>query len=776
MSTPTPDPNQNPAAQVAASQAQQPAAPAAAGQPPVAPALVAAPATPATPTPTPYATARTMNVPASPHNDQVAMFDKILRMVNPGTSYVDAQGNTQVDQSRPTLGRSILAGALTGLLTPTRYREGAYGPVVSGDQGAADAFQSGRNQQTSVNSALEKASQDAQTKKLSVIANNIQTAHAYAALAMDQHKFLDETATANQNAVLKDISAYDAEQIDPANKLLVGSGLTFDRALAQMKGKLTSQNMIIDGSTTQMDPETGQYIVKPTYSIVNPDAKINMSEDAAAMLKKYIPAYANAYDLTAGEIKIPVSKYLADMNTYHSFQHAENYLSRADEDLGIKPGDLAAAVRNNRSLITPIRDAENAVAQGGTVADYLDRLRKSPGGLDVLKAVGLGDPNVVNKYIQDFRNKQAADTAKATAGIKEEAKIESVSSDNDAQAVLANPKKYPADVVTAAKTWMTNKKNTEVDTEQRKVQNAETLANSKQDQKDKNQMVYAEDKDGNIVYTTKYDAENVLNASPSSIREVKPSDVKADTSAIRMLNDVQANVSRYTKAATDYSQAQLTFQGKPVSAQNPVPDTTLGVNTSPITTSDALRERDNAHLHTLLNKAGIADINAAISAGGHIEVPVLSSFGERLTRGINSKDYNELSDQGKALYDGYIRTMSAVPAYQKALTGIGRSNKEMLDLELANIANPTMAPGDILRKQKAFQENVDRASEGFPKLPGVKRPQDLRKEAESQSAQPQQTQPTQQQPQGVTRLYDPKTKQLITLPFSLKPVTPTGAQ
>jgi hypothetical protein len=74
--------------------------------------------------------------------------------------------------------------------------------------------------------------------------------------------------------------------------------------------------------------------------------------------------------------------------------------------------------------------------------------------------------------------------------------------------------------------------------------------------------------------------------------------------------------------------------------------------------------------------------------------------------------------------------MASIPAYQKALTGIGRANKEMLDLELGTIPNPTMSPEDIINKQGQFQENIDRATEGFPKLPGIKSSKQVREETE----------------------------------------------
>jgi hypothetical protein len=223
-------------------------------------------------------------------------------------------------------------------------------------------------------------------------------------------------------------------------------------------------------------------------------------------------------------------------------------------------------------------------------------------------------------------------------------------------------------------------------------------------------------------------------------------DVNKDRQATRMLNDVQLNTSRYTKAANDYNQPDLTYHGKPVGQDNPVSSTSflrsLAGVPKQITTSDDLRANDNTNFHTLLNDAGWAKINASISAGGHIEVPVLTAFGEALSRGLKSKAFDELSDQGKEIYRGYVRTMAAVPAYQKALTGIGRSNKEMLDLELANIANPTMSPEAILDAQSKFQENIDRASEGFPQnLPGLKNIKQTRSEVEN----PKPKEPQQQQ-------------------------------
>jgi hypothetical protein len=249
---------------------------------------------------------------------------------------------------------------------------------------------------------------------------------------------------------------------------------------------------------------------------------------------------------------------------------------------------------------------------------------------------------------------------------------------------------------------------------------------------------YLERQDGTVWIGTKGEADQ----GGLAFEPMKPGDIIKDKQAMRQLNDVQLNTSRYTRAAQVYSDPQtgLTYHGKPVSEQNPVhpegPLSLVGLGGS-ITDSNALRQRDNTNLNTLMNKAGYADMKASLSAGGHIEVPVLSAFTESLSRQISSKAYNELSDQAKDLYDGYLRTLSAVPAYIKVLTTIGRSNKEILNLELANIKHPGYAPSDILRGQEAFQQNIDKAADGFPRnMVGVPHPSDTRRQIENNGGNP----------------------------------------
>jgi hypothetical protein len=164
-------------------------------------------------------------------------------------------------------------------------------------------------------------------------------------------------------------------------------------------------------------------------------------------------------------------------------------------------------------------------------------------------------------------------------------------------------------------------------------------------------------------------------------------------------NDVQANLSRYVAAANRFAKEGQPSDGVGIS---------LALNESKI----------GGGIH--LGPAGI-------------EIPGYSSLAEAADRVARSASYKSLTPAGKDLVDGYFRTMAAIPAYQKALTGIGKSNKEMLDLELANIPNPTMAPADILRKLSAFQENVDQGSAGIPRMPGIPTLQDTRRKFEGSS-------------------------------------------
>src|SRR5262249_2364139 len=183
------------------------------------------------------------------------------------------------------------------------------------------------------------------------------------------------------------------------------------------------------------------------------------------------------------------------------------------------------------------------------------------------------------------------------------------------------------------------------------------------------------------------------------------------TTSQKQFNDVQANTSRYTAAINAYKAANL-------------PPWQLA--------------SDQLNLHNLLNKAGVYDAEVSIAKGGEIRLPLINAITEGMSRESKTEAYANLSPEAKDLYDGYLRTMASVPVYQKALAGIGRSNKEMLDLELNNIPNPSLSPDDMKRRISAYQENIDQGVVGIPRMPGIPTTKDIRAKFETPAKKSQQ--------------------------------------
>jgi hypothetical protein len=183
------------------------------------------------------------------------------------------------------------------------------------------------------------------------------------------------------------------------------------------------------------------------------------------------------------------------------------------------------------------------------------------------------------------------------------------------------------------------------------------------------------------------------NASPgvySNPLEVKETDVRKDMDLMRQLGDAQLNVSRY-KIASD-KMADLS-----VSDQRAV---------------NALIGEDKFKAHFLGS-----------------ELPV-----DWLNRLLTTENWAQLKPETQDAVIGYIGSRGAVVAYQKAVSGSGRSNKEQLALELQNIPAPTL-PKAVRDKQfTRFQQNIDQTGAGLPKIPGIQTPQQIRQGIESEQA------------------------------------------
>ena len=127
---------------------------------------------------------------------------------------------------------------------------------------------------------------------------------------------------------------------------------------------------------------------------------------------------------------------------------------------------------------------------------------------------------------------------------------------------------------------------------------------------------------------------------------------------------------------------------------------------------------DGALISTIINENKLGG-EIKLGQFGDVQLPLYSSVAEAADRVARSTAYEKLSQPGKDLVDAYIRSLSAMPSYQKALTESGRFSREMLQLELRNIPDPTHAPADIDDKLSKFERNVDQGSEGIPRVLGI---------------------------------------------------------
>ena len=232
-----------------------------------------------------------------------------------------------------------------------------------------------------------------------------------------------------------------------------------------------------------------------------------------------------------------------------------------------------------------------------------------------------------------------------------------------------------------------------------------------QTRKDEHTYVYAEDPTTHqLMRMTVADARK-RGVGDNEMEEMKAGDVNKDRSALKMLNDVQLNTSRYAKAQRDYEAAKLTPEQRQ-------------------TDTDKMQE-----ILALQNESGGSLLSAGTSGVSLNSIPVVGAKLNKKNYQQATEDLAALSQEARAKLNGYLRTAASVPAYQKSLTNIGRANKEMLDLELNNIPMPYYDINTSNERLQSFQENIDQAGNGFPhNLPGVKHPSETRNSTEYPNA------------------------------------------
>ena len=400
--------------------------------PTLAPQGPAANAPNATSTPT-----STPPTPQTPHEVHQSLYQRALSILAPPTRYLDAQGNPQ--QTRPSLSNSILSGAIAGLLTPTAYRQGAYGPVVDSQATAANAFAAGKQQRQEQDAAVQKHVEDVRSRKLQAIKDNADTIHLHVGVMQDAANMRGVIQTMNDtDAPLLKMAEENDKNLDSndpnAKKAIWGRGFTMEQALRhpEWAQALTQHTLVHDGMLDVPDAN-GNLIPTPTYTIIDPNIKANMTKEAADIASQIYPSWKSAFEGSNGSMQARLGQLSAINNQVNSVKFAEKiFQDAADSDdkdlqsLGIKKDvkdTLMHAVRQGtpgaQQALQALMALENAKAANGTPADVLNRLINDPdtaaGRGPILNALGI-TAEKAQDYINKYNDRRVAAQALAHEG------------------------------------------------------------------------------------------------------------------------------------------------------------------------------------------------------------------------------------------------------------------------------------------------------------------------------------------------------------------------
>jgi hypothetical protein len=443
----TPDPNQTqptpavtPDQQTPATPAQQPTPQNPAQQPQQSQAQSTQPTQSQAPAPQPTA--------SQPHPVS-RIFDGILKTMTGGpVTYIDANGQKQVaPQSRGTMAKSIVAAALAGLLTPTQYREGAFGSKVE-DFGATagNAAQAGKGVMDAARNRPQQISDEEQSRRLVALTSNSNLIKNMAASTLQGHAAL-QSMVASSTPLLDSIKEYEKNRVDNQPSALIGENLSKEEAEAKMQGHFTEWKAIPTGTVSVLNPETHQNEEHPTYSIVNPTVKVPLTEEAVNTLATVNPTYKGAWEATNGKVEVPLS--LA-VSTQHLVNEAHVVQAFADSPElksafpDMKQANVAAALRgpNGKSLATALDATRDAIAAGSPTYQTLNALRTAPNGRQLIDALGLS-PDAVDSYIQKQTNAAKAEAAVAANAGKKELQDAKPITAATAPSIVADPNASP---------------------------------------------------------------------------------------------------------------------------------------------------------------------------------------------------------------------------------------------------------------------------------------------------------------------------------------------
>lgn len=353
------------------------------------------------------------------------IFDKILKGMTGGPQrIVDENGNVQeVPQSRATMGKSIVAAALAGLMSPSHYRDTPYGPVRDYSADMAGAAQAGQAAYAKPQQKAQEQSNLQQTRKLFTLQNNVKLVQQAAAMAHQKHEVLDDVVKTNTEKFANPLAEWDKQRPAGEDSIFANKGMTSDEVL-KSGHNLTDHNVYIDGYVEKPD-QFGVLEPQPTYAIIRTTNKdgspisLKLPQEVTDELGKFNKGYQQAYTATGGNVIVPINNYMDAVHTYHTLNSVESFMNRVQKDVNPKGSkiDLAAAYKKDPAgMWNAIQQAENALAAGNgrageeTEDAVLSRVANTPGGSQLLNLVG------TPQQVEDWKNSLVSKRALAKEG------------------------------------------------------------------------------------------------------------------------------------------------------------------------------------------------------------------------------------------------------------------------------------------------------------------------------------------------------------------------
>jgi len=362
--------------------------------------------------------------PVQPHPVS-RLFDGILRNLSGPITVTDpATGERRdVPQTRGTMAKSILAAALSGLMTPNSYRETPYGPVNDVGGNIAAGAKAGQEFQEKRQAAAQTLTNQQQAVKLMTLTNNAKLVQLQAASAHMKHVALQDNLQ-NAQTFLTPFQEYEKVRTPDQPTAFTAQGLTADEVVAPGSGhKLTDSNVVLDGGVIQKyNEQTKQMEEEPTYAVLNPAlGDMALPKEVTDKLAEMNSQWKDIHKIVGGNVRVPVNAYVSAMHDYQAVSQGENVLNTLAQEIGAKNKtiNLASAVRANKNILPALYQLTQAGAGGNTVDNrpdnLLDTILKAPNGADLLKLIGISPAEASDK-IQDIANDRLRKATLAKTG------------------------------------------------------------------------------------------------------------------------------------------------------------------------------------------------------------------------------------------------------------------------------------------------------------------------------------------------------------------------